>query len=33
MSKSWSWKETGPSKDKKFTFSDNHGENIWNQME
>ena len=33
MSKNWSWKGTVPSKDQKFTYSDNPGQNIWNKME
>ena len=32
MSKNWSWKGTGPSKDKKFACSDNPGQNISNKM-
>ena len=33
MSKKWSWKGTGPSKDQKFACTDNPRQNIWNKME
>ena len=31
--KNWRLKETRPSCDKKFSCSDNHGQNIWNKIE
>ena len=33
MSKNWSWKRPGSSKDTKFACSDNPGQNVWNKMQ
>ena len=32
MSQNWNWKETGPSKDKKLSCSDNPGQKFWTKM-
>ena len=32
MSKNWSWKGAGLSKDQTFVCSDNPGQNIWDKM-
>ena len=31
--KSWIWKETGSSQDRKSVCSDNSGQNTWNKIE
>ena len=33
MSKNWNWKVTGTSKDKKFAYSNNPGQNVQNKTQ